>query len=194
MGALICSSASSDSLRIRIIVGVRPTAAPRSSIPRAPWRGVVRERDRDELRTSRPCPPPGTEERGAVSSLVGPSPVDADGGSVVFTSCSSRRRCSSYVVSSMLARLPAAGMGCLASSPSCPIYSLGSETRSRCMQCSLRLCRDDRRRAARPGGWQRLDRAQRVGRFVDNSTAWAIRQYGSGLSPELWAAGFHAGS
>jgi len=74
-----------------------------------------------------------------VSSLVGPSPVDADGGSVVFTSCSSRRRCSSYVVSSMLARLPAAGMGCLASSPSCPIYSLGSETRSRCMQCSLRL-------------------------------------------------------
>ena len=80
--------------------------------------------ERDELRTSRPCPPPGTEERGAVSPLVGPSPVDADGVVVVFASRSSRRRCSSYVVSSMLARLPAAGVGCLASSPSCPIYSL----------------------------------------------------------------------
>ncbi|RLN27617.1 wall-associated receptor kinase 3-like [Panicum miliaceum] len=64
------------------------------------------------------------EERGAVSPLVCPSPVDADGGSV-FASCSSRRRCSSYVASSMLARLPAAGTGCLASSPRCPIYSQG---------------------------------------------------------------------
>ena len=81
--------------------------------------------ERDELRTSRPCPLPGTEERGAVSPLVGPSPVDADGVVVVFASRSSRRRCSSYVVSSMLARLPAAGMGCLASSPSCAIYSQG---------------------------------------------------------------------
>ena len=58
-----------------------------------------------------------------MSTLVGPSPVDADGG-IVFASRSSRRRCSSYVVSSMLARLPAAGVGCLGSSPSCPIYSL----------------------------------------------------------------------
>jgi hypothetical protein len=134
-----------------IIVGVRPTAAPRSSIPRAPWRGVVRERD--ELRTSRPCPPPGTEERGAVSSLVRPSPVDSDGGSV-FASCSSRRRCSSYVVSSMLARLPAAGTGCLPSSPRCPIYSLlGPGIIGDDHDAVL----DSLARAARAGGCQRLD-------------------------------------
>ena len=109
-GALIRSSASGERLNQRRRHG-------------APLHGVV-VGERDELRTSRPCPLPGTEERGAVSPLVGPSLVDADGGVVVFASRSSRRRCSSYVVSSMLARLPAAGMGCLVSPPSCPIYSL----------------------------------------------------------------------
>ena len=124
MGALIRSSASSDSLRIRNEYCWRPANGGATGLHcSGPWRGVV-VGERDELRTSRPCPPPGTEERGAVSSLVGPSPVDADGG-VVFASCSSRRRCSSYVVSSMLARRLAAGMGCLPSSPSCAIYSQG---------------------------------------------------------------------
>ena len=123
MGALIRSSASSDSLRIRNEYCWRPANGGATGLHcSGPWRGVV-VGERDELRTSRPCPPPGTEERSAVSTLVGPSPVDADGG-IVFASRSSRRRCSSYVVSSMLARLPAAGVGCLGSSPSCPIYSL----------------------------------------------------------------------
>ena len=123
VGALIRSSASSDSLRIRIIVGVRPTAAPRSSIPRAHARhGVVaRERRAAYVPALPPSRDEGAERR---VPLVDTSPVDADGG-FVFASCSSRRRCSSYVVSSMLARLPAAGMGCLASSPSCAIYSQG---------------------------------------------------------------------
>jgi len=104
-----------------VIVGGRPTAAPRSSIARGPWRGVVRQRETSCVRPGlAPLPDGGARRR---VPLVCPSPVDADGG-FVFASCSSRRRCSSYVVSSMLARLPAAGMGCLVSPPSCPIYSL----------------------------------------------------------------------
>ena len=84
-----------------------------------------REGERERRAAYVPALPPSRDE-GAERRvpLVDTSPVDADGG-YVFASCSSRRRCSSYVVSSMLARLPAAGMGCLASSPSCAIYSQG---------------------------------------------------------------------
>nr|CAB3463208.1 unnamed protein product [Digitaria exilis] len=59
-------------------------------------------------RTSRPCPLPGRRRSGgAVSSLCCPSPVDSDGGGSSYV----------VVVSAMLARLPAAGVGCLATAP-----------------------------------------------------------------------------
>nr|CAB3459513.1 unnamed protein product [Digitaria exilis] len=93
----------------------RPANGGATGAPLGPmaWRhGVVGDEiwSSSQPRTSRHCPPPGTteEERGAVSSLVCPSPVDSDGGG------------SSYgvvVVSAMLARLPAAGVGCLATAP-----------------------------------------------------------------------------
>jgi len=63
------------------------------------------------------CHPPGKEEGGAVSSPGLSSPVDVDGGgdfvSVVLLVEAQTAPRSSYVVSSMLARLPCGGMGCL---------------------------------------------------------------------------------
>ena len=114
VGALIRSSASGESLRpIRKSIGGRPKAAPRSSVRRAPWAWWSRRQAR-EMSNGCPglCHPPGTEGGGAVSS-----PVDVDGGGdfvsvVVLVEAQTAPR-SSNVVSSMLARLPGGGMGCL---------------------------------------------------------------------------------
>jgi hypothetical protein len=105
-----------------IIVGGRPTAAPRSSNPRAhgveTWSRARRRRAAAYCR-SRPCP--GSRDGGAERRVL-------PGRSVAGERGRRRRRAPRYeVVSSMPARLPAAGMGCLPPSPSCPIYSLGSE-------------------------------------------------------------------
>jgi hypothetical protein len=125
VGALIRSSASSEILRIRmhsIIVGGRPTAAPRGSNPRAhgveTWSRARRRRAAAHCR-SRPCP--GSRDGGAERRVL-------PGRSVAGERGRRRRRAPRYeVVSSMPARLPAVSMGCLPPSPSCPIYSLGSE-------------------------------------------------------------------
>jgi hypothetical protein len=120
VGALIRSSASSESLRIRmhsIIVGGRPTAAPRGSNPRAhgveTWSRARRRRAAAYCR-SRPCP--GSRDGGAERRVL-------PGLSVAGERGRRRRRAPRYevVMSSMPARLPAVGMGCLPRSPSCSI-------------------------------------------------------------------------
>ena len=126
MGAPIRSSASGESLRPIRNKHWRPAKGGATELRSSGPMGVVESSSsaRDECWLSRPLPPSrdGGGRRRVLPGLS--SPVDVDGGGdfvsvVVMLEAQTAPR-SSYVVSSMLARLPCGGMGSLCVVPVLP--------------------------------------------------------------------------